>query len=137
MHDPAEAVGRHVGEAFHDAAKPLDVRRRHVLAPVAEPAVGVVLVAAAANSYTATQMYPAAFPDVIAVAATDWFEAERVADKVRRLGLHNPRARSARYLVVRSAISESAPGAYDAEALIDSAKAKLGIGATALRQSNS
>jgi len=35
---------------------------------------GVVLVAAAANSYTATQMYPAAFTDVIAVAATDWFD---------------------------------------------------------------
>jgi thermitase len=34
---------------------------------------GVVLVAAAANSYSQTPMYPAAFPEVIGVAATDWF----------------------------------------------------------------
>jgi subtilisin family serine protease len=30
-------------------------------------------VAAAANSYSQTPMYPAAFPEVIGVAATDWF----------------------------------------------------------------
>lgn len=35
---------------------------------------GVVLVAAAANAYTRTEMYPAAFPNVIGVAATDWFD---------------------------------------------------------------
>lgn len=35
---------------------------------------GVVLVAAAANSYSTTQMYPAAFNDVIAVAATDYYD---------------------------------------------------------------
>lgn len=35
---------------------------------------GVVLVAAAANSYRRTAMYPAAFPEVIGVAATDWFD---------------------------------------------------------------
>jgi thermitase len=35
---------------------------------------GVVLVAAAANSYSRIPMYPAAFPEVIAVAATDWFD---------------------------------------------------------------
>lgn len=35
---------------------------------------GVVLVAAAANAYERTEMYPAAFPEVIAVAATDWFD---------------------------------------------------------------
>jgi thermitase len=35
---------------------------------------GVVLVAAAANSYSRTEMYPAAFPNVIGVAATDWFD---------------------------------------------------------------
>ena len=35
---------------------------------------GVVLVAAAANAYSNTQMYPAAFPDVMAVAATDYYD---------------------------------------------------------------
>jgi thermitase len=35
---------------------------------------GVVLVAAAANNYERTPMYPAAYPEVIAVAATDWFD---------------------------------------------------------------
>jgi thermitase len=34
---------------------------------------GVVLVAAAANSYSQTPMYPASFDNVIGVAATDWF----------------------------------------------------------------
>ncbi len=35
---------------------------------------GVVLVAAAANDYAPTRMYPAAFDEVIAVAATDWHD---------------------------------------------------------------
>jgi thermitase len=35
---------------------------------------GVVLVAAAANAYEQTPMYPAAYPEVMAVAATDWFD---------------------------------------------------------------
>jgi thermitase len=35
---------------------------------------GTLLVAAAANSYRRTEMYPAAFPEVIGVAATDWFD---------------------------------------------------------------
>lgn len=35
---------------------------------------GVVLVAAAANNYSRLPMYPAAFPEVIGVAATDWFD---------------------------------------------------------------
>lgn len=35
---------------------------------------GTVLVAAAANAYDQTPMYPAAFPEVIAVAATDWYD---------------------------------------------------------------
>lgn len=35
---------------------------------------GVVLVAAAGNNYSQTPMYPANFPEVIAVAATDWFD---------------------------------------------------------------
>jgi thermitase len=35
---------------------------------------GVVLVAAAGNSYSQTPVYPANFPEVIAVAATDWFD---------------------------------------------------------------
>ena len=34
---------------------------------------GVVLVAAAANNYSQTPMYPASFDNVIGVAATDWF----------------------------------------------------------------
>lgn len=34
---------------------------------------GVVLVAAAANNYSQTPMYPASFENVIGVAATDWF----------------------------------------------------------------
>ena len=34
---------------------------------------GVVLVAAASNNYSQTAMYPASFPNVIGVAATDWF----------------------------------------------------------------
>jgi len=64
------------------------------------------------------------------------FLAERVVDKVKRLGLHNPRARSGKYLVVRSAISESAPGAYDADTLVDCAKAKLGVGVIGRQQAN-
>jgi hypothetical protein len=35
---------------------------------------GVVLVAAAGNNYTPNLTYPAAYPEVIAVAATDWFD---------------------------------------------------------------
>jgi thermitase len=35
---------------------------------------GLVLVAAAANAYEMTLMYPAAFSNVIAVAATDWYD---------------------------------------------------------------
>jgi thermitase len=35
---------------------------------------GVVLVAAASNNYESTPMYPAAFPEVIAVASTDWHD---------------------------------------------------------------
>ncbi|MGD8339730.1 MAG: S8 family serine peptidase, partial [Gammaproteobacteria bacterium] len=35
---------------------------------------GVVLVASAGNNYTADLTYPAAYPEVIAVAATDWFD---------------------------------------------------------------
>ena len=35
---------------------------------------GAVLAAAAANDYARTRMYPAAYPEVIAVAATDWYD---------------------------------------------------------------
>jgi diguanylate cyclase (GGDEF)-like protein/PAS domain S-box-containing protein len=51
--------------------------------------------------------------------------AKRVADKVRGLGLHNPRARSGRYLGVQSAVVAAVPGSDDAAALIETAKARL------------
>lgn len=51
--------------------------------------------------------------------------ARRVADKVRGLGLHNPRARSGRYLGVQSAVVAAVPGTDDAAALIETAKARL------------
>lgn len=52
--------------------------------------------------------------------------ANRVADKVRRLGLHNPRARSGRYLSVKSAVVSAVPGSGDAQTLVDSARARIG-----------
>jgi diguanylate cyclase (GGDEF)-like protein/PAS domain S-box-containing protein len=51
--------------------------------------------------------------------------AKRVADKVRGLGLHNPRARSGRYLHVKSAVVAAVPGRDDARALVEQAKARL------------
>lgn len=51
--------------------------------------------------------------------------ARRVADKVRGLGLHNPRGRSGRYLAVRSAVVIGGSGDDDAATLIDKAKAQV------------
>lgn len=56
--------------------------------------------------------------------------AKRVADKVRGLGLHNPRARSGRYLGVHSAIVAAVPGDADAATLVETAKARLAEPAT-------
>lgn len=50
--------------------------------------------------------------------------ARRVADKVRGLGLHNPRGRAGRYLGVRSAVAVGTPD-DDAATLIETAKAQL------------
>lgn len=48
----------------------------------------------------------------------------RVADKVRDLGLHNPRARSGRYLCVRSAVGEADDG-EEADALVTRVRDQL------------
>jgi len=50
--------------------------------------------------------------------------AARVAEKVRSLGLHNPRAQSGRYLVLRSLIVD-ASASEEAEALIARTKAEF------------
>lgn len=50
--------------------------------------------------------------------------AARVADKVRRLSLHNPKAQSSRRLIVKSAQAIAA-GGEDAEALVDRCCAEL------------
>ena len=52
--------------------------------------------------------------------------AEHVADNVRRLGLHNPRAKSGRHVTIRSSIIACPPGVEDdAEAVIARAHAQL------------
>ena len=51
--------------------------------------------------------------------------AARVIDKVRGLGLHNPRGKSGRYLCLRSAHSDGAPDADDAETLVDRVRSEL------------
>lgn len=53
----------------------------------------------------------------------------RVADKVRRLSLHNPRGRANRYLTVQSSIVAADRGAEDADALIRRCCALLAGGA--------
>ena len=53
--------------------------------------------------------------------------AERIAERVRRLGLHNPRAKSGRYVTIGYTIVERAPGtADDAETFVKQARAELG-----------
>jgi diguanylate cyclase (GGDEF)-like protein/PAS domain S-box-containing protein len=52
--------------------------------------------------------------------------AEQIADNVRRLGLHNPRAKGGRYVTVAYAVVPCPPGsADDAEPLIAQARAEL------------
>lgn len=51
--------------------------------------------------------------------------ARRVADKVRGLGLHNPRGHCGRYLGVRSAVVMAAPGSDDVASVVETAKAQL------------
>lgn len=51
--------------------------------------------------------------------------AERIAEHVRRLGLHNPRAKAARYVVVRTAVA-SCSGIEDADEAIARVTAALG-----------
>lgn len=60
--------------------------------------------------------------------------AQRVADKVRNLGLHNPRAQSGRYLSIRSALLVVDVDDEDAEGLVARAKAQLMQGRTQLQQ---
>lgn len=56
--------------------------------------------------------------------------AGRVAEKVRNLGLHNPRGQSGRYLTIRSALVGADVDGVDAETLVMSAKAQLANGRT-------
>lgn len=51
--------------------------------------------------------------------------AKRVAEKIRNLGLHNPRAKSGRYIAVRSGVAAAQLGVDDVECLLDRAKANL------------
>lgn len=55
---------------------------------------------------------------------------ERVAANVRRLGLHNPRGRTGRYITVRAGVAARSPETHDAlHALIDDARTQLdGVG---------
>jgi diguanylate cyclase (GGDEF)-like protein/PAS domain S-box-containing protein len=52
--------------------------------------------------------------------------AEQIAENVRKLGLHNPRAKSERYVTVRTTVVACVPGVdYDAEPAIARARAQL------------
>jgi diguanylate cyclase (GGDEF)-like protein/PAS domain S-box-containing protein len=66
---------------------------------------------------------------VVAVRGEDANEvstlAARVAEKVRNLALHNPRAQSGRYLAVRSLVVDAGTS-EEAEALVTRIKAELG-----------
>ena len=55
--------------------------------------------------------------------------AEQIAGNVRRLGLHNPKAKSCRYVTIRSTIVGCAPGMdHDAETVIARAHTELRAG---------
>jgi PAS domain S-box-containing protein/diguanylate cyclase (GGDEF)-like protein len=51
--------------------------------------------------------------------------AAQLADKVRGLGLHNPRARSGRYLTIRCASTHAVPGSDEAEMLVERCYSEL------------
>jgi diguanylate cyclase (GGDEF)-like protein/PAS domain S-box-containing protein len=52
--------------------------------------------------------------------------ADKIADNVRRLGLHNPRAKSGRYVTIQSAVASFPPGTTDEpDAVIARAQAEL------------
>ncbi len=54
--------------------------------------------------------------------------AEQIAENVRRLGLHNPRAKSGRYVTIAHAVVECAPGAVDdAQTVLAHARADLAV----------
>ena len=60
--------------------------------------------------------------------------AEQIADNVRKLGLHNPRARLSRHVTIRSAVVGCPPATEeDAETLIARALAELHGGSSATR----
>jgi diguanylate cyclase (GGDEF)-like protein/PAS domain S-box-containing protein len=60
--------------------------------------------------------------------------AERVRDKVRSLGLHNPRARSGRYLCVNGCAEDAVPGSEDAEGMIAKVRSQLAADGKRLQQ---
>ena len=51
--------------------------------------------------------------------------ASRIADNVRGLGLHNPRARNGRHVEVSVAVAARVPDAEDVDSLIEEARSKL------------
>lgn len=51
--------------------------------------------------------------------------ATQLADKVRGLGLHNPRAQSGRYLTIRCASTHAVPGSDEAEMLVERCYSEL------------
>lgn len=60
--------------------------------------------------------------------------AGRVAEKVRSLGLHNPRGQASRYLTIRSAVVGAEADGADPEDLLARAKAQLAGGRVPLQQ---
>jgi diguanylate cyclase (GGDEF)-like protein len=60
--------------------------------------------------------------------------AKRVAEKVRSLGLHNPRAQTGRHLCIRGAWAVADPCGDDAEALLERARAELAVAEIPLQQ---
>jgi PleD family two-component response regulator len=60
--------------------------------------------------------------------------AARVAEKVRNLGLHNPRAQSGRYLTIRCVIVGADVEGEDAETLVARARSQLAKAAVQLQQ---